>query len=295
MHTDIRLPVVLIVDDDAAVTRFMERQFMERTRMSVATSNSLSSARALLAYEDVRIDAVVADLWFLHGTDDPDHSLHDGLDLIRHAQDGEDPPDCYVVSVAAGSHMQRARARDLGIRVSGWFEKMTYSTVGPAPWDQVYREQVRKRMEVDDSLRTLADELQRPEGGGASDLSIGQLTDIMDGLTPVRESLLYGAIPAAEDAEESDEEPIAYTIARPIRAVCMPEDGEFVAREVSIGLLVNGRGLTVQDAFGDLSREIAAMGALLEESDEGDLHQYARDTKAMLREYLEATDADEGT
>ena len=58
---------------------------------------------------------------------------------------------------------------------------------------------------------------------------------------------------------------------------------------------MNGRGLTVQDAFGDLSREIAAMGALLEESDEGDLHQYARDTKAMLREYLEATDADEGT
>lgn len=265
------LPTVLIVDDDSAVTSYLRKSFHDQTPMGVLTANTMRDARTLLEMEDLPIDVVVADLFFEMSTRDRENDLIDGIDLLKLAKDIRPDADRYVFSMWTERDSEREKAKALGLDIRDWFHKMFYdpSLKERTPWNHIYREQLLKQLNSNEDL------FKEFKKKGLNE---------EDKLNTIGAFFEQMAKPKTTFLQDLNDD--RYVLKKPIRVRwSSDEDDRFIARDMSIGLLTEGIGETLDEALEDLSRHLMSEKEMLDE-DAGNLKGFAQLVKERLDSHL---------
>jgi hypothetical protein len=148
-------PTVLIVDDDRAYTDYLRQKFHKETSVGVVVANTLKQGRQLLTEQGVHIDGIVADLYFGAGTDDPEHQLFFGTDLLSYSRQVRPAVRRYVSSFFAEREELKKRAAAAQVPEEHWFQKAWQmpGTGERAPWHEIERHLIKVRLESDKQVQ----------------------------------------------------------------------------------------------------------------------------------------------
>jgi len=265
-------PAVLIVDDDASARKYYRERFHEETSLGVITAANLAQAKVFIDSPSLKIDAVVADLFFDIGTDAPDQNLFDGLDILSVNQRLRPSASQYVLSYWSGRGERHQKADELGLKISSWFEKAflppgeTVST----PWAQVERDIIRHQLEKDrlfaERLRSLGVELAEP-------LNVEAVAEtVRQSFHPPKRTYL----------QECDDP--RYLLLDPIEVICFTEETRTVrANAWRLGVFTEGLGESTEEALLDLGIKLVEQYELFEEEPDEHVEGYARLVRDRLR------------
>ena len=271
-------PAVLIVDDDLSVRQYYREKFHEETSIGVITAKDLLEAKSLLESDTIKIDAVMADIFFDHGTTAPQLGLFDGLDILALAQNRDSSISQYVLSYWSSRQERREKAAKYNLNITKWFDKEFISAKGDtkAPWAAVERDLVVRRMRADSSLasriRALSDD---PSKELDEDLAAEAFRSLHP---PVRTYI--------QTIEEFGER-----LAQPIEVICFRDNSGVVSANAwRLGLFTEGSGASVLDALDDLSSKIVDEYEIMMEQPASALEGYSRLVRDRLEKYFTKVD-----
>jgi hypothetical protein len=259
-------PAVLIVDDDQSVRSYYRQKFHDETSVGVVTAGSLGEAKRLLESGSIKIDAVIADLFFDRGTTAPDESLLDGIDILSYTQKIKPEIPKYVLSYWNDRPERREKAARRKLNISKWFDKIFISGSGDAtsPWATVERELMAR----------LISEVPLIEEG--SDMNPSDITE------PVRRVF---HVPVRTYIQALGE-PLQQLLL-PIEVICFrDEDGIVSANAYRLGLFIEGTGESIQEALSDLAIKIADQYEMLRGFPSSQVEGYARLVRARLAKHF---------
>jgi hypothetical protein len=252
-------PCILIVDDDRACTDFLRERFHRHTSVGVVVANTLKEGRKLLDDENIRIDAMVADLFFDDGTDDAAFQLFDGVDLVDYGISKRPKLTPYVMSFFCDKDDFRNKAKNKNIDLENWYPKLWQPGDHPdAIWSKVEQDLIKSRV-AEDTDATLR---------GVRKLRLPHRTYLQE-------------FPRGE-AE--------YVLVEPIEVLCrcekVAEGGEeaitYYAAAWRLGLIQEGQGVSVESALEDLGTVVADQVRAFRDIDRKKLGVYAADVLLRL-------------
>jgi len=264
-------PVALIVDDDEAVVKRIERNFLRETSIGVISANSLRRAADLISDKSIRIDALVADLNFSAGTRDQGRELHDGLELIQFAEKNRPEISSVVLSVEGDDAVRHRRAKELGLHVHRWFPKLSPPGGPLSPWATVERACLTNALRKDRDFRDRCKELKIEVRDLLSDEAIAE---------KVRHVVRFPRLSYLTDVGED------FEVVKPIEVLCMKADeNRYTASAIQIGMATSAEGESLDEAINELRAMLAAeMKHLTAEKQEPT--GYAAHVKKMLKIFL---------
>jgi hypothetical protein len=276
------LPTVLVIDDDPAVHKYMRRRFHAETSVGLVQARSLRDAKALMDSSEVKIHAVIADLFFDPAYCDPENDLNDGLDILAYSLEKRPEATQYVLSIFSEMDPEHHKAERLKLPIQTWFQKLYQrSDAGAqAPWAQVERDLLRKRFSEDPSLKVRLEEMG---------YSLHEPPDPMVLSESIRGALRFPIRTYIQSLDDPK-----YQIIRPIEVLCTKEASDQVtATAPRLGLLADGVGESVDEALSNLSSYILDLVEVLREEPASDVSGYLHTLQDRLRLYIRGGVTDE--
>lgn len=264
---------VLLIDDEKPFLGYLRKNFHNHTTIGVLTASDLKSARAILDRPDVPIDAVVSDLFFDVGRDEPEAGLNDGVDLLAYVHTCRPRIPRYIMSYYAESSAYEDKLHEKGVTVNGEFLKMMYADCEgqQSPWLVIERDLLKQRLEADSTLSQWTDD------------SISEFARKVQ--WPVRTFL--------QDLISYDQSPShpPVILRSEIRVLCTQEVDDMgvttvTATAFDLGLLTPGFGQSVEEALDSLKSVILEQYHELRSEDSEKLKGYARLVKQRLDEIV---------
>jgi len=273
-------PAVLLVDDDVSVRKYYREKFHDETSVGVVTASTLAEAKELLDSGMIRIDAVVADLFFDHGKDAPDRGLLDGLDILAYTQEISPEINKYVLSYWSSRPERLAKAKKRKLNISKWFDKEVIYSEGraTAPWATVERELLARRLREDASLAARVQSL--------TDESKGAHTAVNEDLIAEAVRTLHPPIRTYIQSIDDSDPQLLY----PIEVICFRDrSGNVSSNAWRLGLFLEGSGDSVRSALEDLASKILGEYETLNGLPDAEVIGYARLVRDRLRKHFERT------
>jgi hypothetical protein len=271
-------PAVLIVDDDASVRRYYREKFHDETSVGVVTASTLAEAKELLDSGMIKIDAIVADLFFDHGKDAPDRDLLDGLDILAYTQELDPEISKYVLSYWSSRPERLAEAKKRKLTILKWFEKeVIYSGERTtAPWATVERELLARRLRGDPSLAARVQSLTGESRESVAPVSEDLVAEAIRTLHPPIRTYL-------QSIDDSDPK-----LTHPIEVICFRDQAGTVSSNAwRLGLFLEGNGDSVRDALADLASKIVGEYQTLISLPDDEVIGYARLVRDRLRKHFD--------
>lgn len=238
-------PTVLLVDDDPAVLDIFGRRFHEHTSLGIMKMKNLGDAYNFLMQEQHTMDALLADISFVPETQDDEHQLYDGLDLIGLSQKRFPDMPRYVCSVYGQDKIYLDRAKELNLVIVNWFPKLAMDqSVEDSPWNRIERDIYYNTLKANANL------LEQAEQAGINSASLDNnavLDWIRTSIRPCRQTYF----------QQFGRGQTGYRVIKPIKVICEEmEDGQVSAEAPALGLLLPGMGGNVDDALANLGELI---------------------------------------
>jgi CheY-like chemotaxis protein len=244
-------PVALIVDDDEAVVRRISRNFLRETSMGVLQAHTLGQAAELIEDHNIRIDALVTDLNFSGDTRDESRDLHEGLELIQFIEKNRPEVPSVVVSVEGDEASKHTRAKEMGIHVRKWYQKLGPMTGPLTPWATVERECLANALKKDRDFRARLKELGIEVRDLLSDEAIAE---------KVRSVVKFPRLTYLTDVGND------FEVVTPIEVICSRENKQrYSASAIQIGMATCGEGENLDEAVKDLAVMLAAEAKLFQD------------------------------
>jgi len=256
---------VLLVEDDLPAREYLTKRFYQETSLGVVVAKDLVEAKNLIDSSDIQIDAIVADLYFGFGMDNPESGLRDGIDILSYGASHRPQVLGYVNSYWADRREYVDKAASLHVSVRQWFHKQPLLPGDvSSPWAQVERDligaRLRRQTDVDpatSSLTTISEAIRQQ-------------------ICPIRKTYI-------QDVGEPH-----LQVRRPIEVLTWcAEDGVYHASAPRLGLLTDGDGDSVTDAIDSLCKLISEHWSDLDDRTQT-LEGYAKFVKSQLDVYLES-------
>jgi hypothetical protein len=130
---------VLIVDDDPNVTRRWAKEFVTSTSLRPVQANTLKDARNILFSDTVSIDALVVDLFFGAGADDPEFGLFDGVDFLNYVNLSGLKLPMFVISASSEMMDYKDKAAKLRLPIVEFFDKLVAGDRRDPAWNRIER------------------------------------------------------------------------------------------------------------------------------------------------------------
>ena len=267
------MPTILIVEDDPAMNAYLRERFHSETSVGVVAAETLTDAKRLIDAHQIRISAVVSDLFFDEAKTDVVNHLNDSLDFLSYCKEWRPEVPQYIFSVFSDKDSERAKANELDLPIRTWFQKLWYrpgAGGAQAPWACVERDLIEQTIRSgDQSLKERLREL----GHALPDISPEIVSETVRSLNIARRTYIQFIDNAT------------YRIAQPIEVICVLEtDGTVRAHAPRFALINDGGGDTIEEALADLAVRITAVKEALDEEPKEALHDY-------LRQYRDALDS----
>ena len=229
---------VLVVDDDQAILRKVSRESLRRTNLGVLVADNLTDA-AQLFESKIELGAVLIDLHFRTETHDESRNLRSGLDFLAYINRAREGLPKYVLSVDATDQQRQSEAKQRGIGVRSWFDKLSAASTQPTPWAGIEYDLVRSALLSNTELLNAAVR----NGLNLSEfLKKDEVTDEVRTMLP-RPRMTY--------LQDIEGEP-ATTVIKPIEVICWEEDRRYLAKASATPLLQNGEGADPVEAIEEL-------------------------------------------
>jgi CheY-like chemotaxis protein len=260
-------PTIMLVDDDKLVTKRWRREFHNSTSLGVVVANSLADATAIIEADEVQIDAVVSDLIFDHGTDDPTKHLHDGVDFLSWLAKRPAQADLPLFVMSATENMVNfsSRLEEKSVKVEKYFDKFLSASGAEPAWDRIQRSILERKIE--------GDFIAEPRGAAPEVELIGH----------AMAKLQLSVRTYIQELPGFD-----VNVLKPIEAICIAQEGGIKAYAPSLGLLGGVRAESVQEVIEELSMAIGAEAEFFLTLDpDQDLSEYAQRVAERFREYLQ--------
>jgi hypothetical protein len=90
---------------------------------------------------------------FRKDTQDPDRQLYDGLSWARYVQGVRPDIPIYVLSMNADDRRIQGVAREMGLNVRGWYDKLRPRSDRFSPWLQIERDIIIEALKSEASFR----------------------------------------------------------------------------------------------------------------------------------------------
>ncbi len=282
-----RSPIALVVDDDWAELRHLERAFLNSTAIGVLCVDHLQAAADMIETRNYEIAAVIADLRIDPPKRDKKRNLGSGIDFLEWLSAQENKPNAaYVHSVDGNdsNSVTRATAAWGNSRIR-FFQKTQMKDADPnSPWACIERDYLTAALRQNTELQRRIEQ----SGCNVVDAAV-RLADDSSIADQVRISLdahrisYINTLPKLREYED-------ITIKRPIEVLCRTERiagaCKCTARSISIGILSQGEGENMFEALEDLR------GALIDEYREFNQQDpkafvgYALHVWSQMKEYL---------
>lgn len=238
-------PTVLLVDNDPAVLDILGRRFHEKTSLGVLKLKTLGEAYEFLTQKKYLPDALLTDLSFVPETQDGEHRLFNGLDLIDLSQKNFPDMPKYVNTVFCQEREDLERTEERQLNIAHWFSKLTIEHGWEIhPWKRIERDLYHQAIMTNKYLLEQAEQA----GFERSSLDSDEILDwIRTSIRPRRQTYL----------QQFGKKWAGYRVIKPIRVICEElEGGQVSADAPALGLLLPGEGETVDDALTDLGDSI---------------------------------------
>ena len=261
------LPTVLVIDDDRAITTYMRKNFHENTTLGVLIANDMSDAKKILDDKALSIDTIVADLNFEKPYQCPEEGLIGGIDILDYGKRVRPNADRYVFSIWSERDEEHDQAKMLNLEIKAWLNKMFYDPrdTEEAPWNKIYLEQLTKRIINNKELERKFKELE------FKDRKLEYIADFINQLNPPRITFLQ---------ELYTEE---YALQKPIKILStVQEDGSVNVKELSIGILTDGIGDTIEEALEDIAAKIIDQKNMLDVEPSENLLEFTQLVKERI-------------
>jgi CheY-like chemotaxis protein len=264
-------PTVLLVDDDPNVTRRWTAEFHRRTSLGVLAANSLKQGREIFEDPEIKVDAIVADIYFDYGKDDPDTSLFDGLDLLAYLSKRGIRIPMFVVSAGIDMLNFKERAAREKIPIISYFDKFTAGDPEGPAWTSI-QHSVLKEIFGQTSEITRVIETASSGNAPAIDVLNRALCDLQ---LPVRTYI------------QSFGRRSELSVLKPIEVICIAKSAQEVrAYAPSLGLLTSGCGEDIETAIDELKNALELEAETLIGLPPEKLSEYSAKVAAKLDEYL---------
>jgi CheY-like chemotaxis protein len=268
-------PTIMLVDDDKLVTRRWRREFHNSTSLGVVVANSLSDAAAIVEAGEVQIDAIVSDLIFDHGTDDPVRHLFNGVDFLVWLSDRTVKGDIPFFVMSATDNMldYKNRLDSSSVQVEQYFDKFVSASGTEPAWARIQRSILERKIEPGSP--------HRPDDESLSEVEL--ISHAMARLqlsvrTYIQDIVGYPKL----------------SVRKPIEAICVAQEGGIKAYAPSLGLLAGVREESVADAIEELSSAIGAEAEFfLNLEPDQQFSEYSERVAQRFREYLVSSDVSE--
>lgn len=269
MNSTTYSPSVLLIDDDKPFLEYLRENFHNKTATGVLVAPDLISAREILDRGDVSIDAIVCDLYFDVGRDDPHAGLNDGVDILAYAQIRRPEIVRYIMSYYAKRSDYEGKLKSRSVPVSRRFEKKLFQEADDmqSPWSVVERDLIKLRLKGDPALSQLTDEA----------------------VTEFARSIQWPVQTFIQDLilREHPTDMPRFGLHREIRVICKrdkDEDGNVrvTANAFELGLLTPGYGLNIEEALDALKETIISQKSDFQSEDPEKLRGYAKSVKERL-------------
>ena len=268
-------PVVLLIEDDRAVGRILRRRFNNDSTLAPLVLPDLKSAREFLEKPDLQISAILSDICFEQGTDDPEHNLNDGLDLLNVVQ-GQHPKIAkYILSTYAEEQAYLDKSERLGLDIHHWFPKLNFGDPMKEPWSQIERDLLKESLMAGGAL---AQEVS--ERGWIPDKE-ESLDNVLEWFRTRHKAMKFSFI------QELPKDTEHYQLIKPIKVVCRWEDGEVIADALHLGLLNSGHGDDVEEAVDHLADLVIHLKEELDDYAPDDVVDYTAVVKSRLDQYIQ--------
>lgn len=269
-------PAVLLVDDDISVRRMIRQKFHKETSIGVIVSRDLSEARTIIDDDKIEFDAIISDIVFESGTNDPKYDLYDGIDLLGYSKKKRPKLSEYVISCWADTKPYHERAEQNGSQIEDWFQKLAFglSQDVKAPWITIERDLIKKALQNDVTFQERAKSLGLQSN---ADEDIEALAErARDSLCPT----IHTYIQELEDDN--------FTVVHPIEVYCRQINiNQAVASALKLGLLQEGEGENIEDALENLKEIIVDQIEFFENEDKGNIVGFAKLAMERLNYYVE--------
>ncbi|NTW33409.1 MAG: response regulator [Bacteroidetes bacterium] len=262
-------PTVLIVDDDPAMLDIISRRFYENTSLGVLTIDNLKEAHSVVSENRVHLDAILSDISFTPRTQDADHDIYDGLDLIQYTSKLLPDLPHYVCSVYSKEPSYKKRAKEMGIKLINWYPKLEIDV--DKPWNDIERQLYKMALDSNEELGEKA-----ANEGFLLPNDEGKMMDwIRSSIRPTRQTYITSL-------------PLPYRVVHPIRVICEEDRkaGLVTAEAPNLGLIIPGQGATVEDALEELADIIVEQYNDFIAADSLSIVGYAAKVFKQLRYYL---------
>lgn len=268
-------PTVLLIDDDPSISKYIRNRFHSETSIGVVTANRLDEAREIALDKKIHLDAVLADIVFEGGTDDPEHQIYDGIDFLSFLKDKRPKVSQYVVSCWADVSTYHQRSKKLKLHVEEWFQKLSFG-VKPSlksPWIKVERDLYKKALSKDRTLNQRLNELEIKFDNEIEPEIISE---------HIRHSLKLPIKTYIQDIG------VEYLVKQPIEVICMIDEQNIVAANaLRLGLLQQGGGKNVEEAIDDLINIIRDQLVVFKQEKTDNIIGYAALVKDNLDTFIE--------
>lgn len=270
-------PCVLIVDDDEASCNYLTERFHDETSLGVITADTLRVGRDIVQNDDLAVDGIIADLHFERGTDDPEHEMYDGIDLLSYASERRPGIPQYIVSFFADKLDFRTKAKNCNLSPENWYPKgPVVGTQPEAPWSKIEHDLIQHRLATDKDVQAMVE----IKSGKLE----GLVSDVLRNLKLPRRTYIQHLGRAGRN----------YKVVRPIEVVCvLSEEGTFRASAWRTGIISEGYGDTVCEALNDLRDIVLDQVLAFEQTDTAKLTGYAQLVYSQLGKYVVREGPDE--
>jgi hypothetical protein len=282
-----RSPIALVVDDDWAELRHLERAFLNATAIGVLCVDHLRDAADVIEAQNYDIAAVVADLRIDPPKRDSKRRLGNGIDFLKWLSTQKSKPNAAYVHSVDGSDpnsVNRATAAWGNSRIR-FFQKSQLKDTDPnSPWACIERDYLASALKQNPELQ------RRVEQSGCNVVEASlRLQDDSGTADKVRIALdahRISYINTLPDVREYN----GITIKRPIEVLCRKEriNGAHrcTARSISIGILSQGEGDTMFDALDDLRMTLIEEYREFSKKNPEEFVGYATHIWSQMKEYL---------
>lgn len=208
-------------------------------------------------------------MYFDAGTEDAEHGLANGVDLLAYTNAERPVARRYATSffVENGEYQQCAKTKE--VVVERWFQKgwIAPGEQGQLPWQEIESDLIKDLFDRDEKIRN--------EAQAAGFRSKGEIEK-------ASRLMLRLALPRLTYLQDLGSD--RYFVKKPIEVLCYRgEKGCIRASAHGLGVLVDGRGATIDEALADLQKVILDQKRLLEGDVPENLLRYAK----LLEERLD--------
>jgi hypothetical protein len=238
-------------------------------------ANTIPDAIRLVGDETLKIDAVVADIFFEGPKQDAENRLFDGIDLLSFLGKRKFSAPMFVISASHEMLDYRGKADELGVPVINFYDKLTAADVERPAWIDIQRSVLARTFGTESEITTSISAL--PSGNP-------------DAIDMMNETLCRLQLPVRTYIQDLGKNK-SFGVGRPIEVICVARGPSSVhAYATILGLPAQGRGEDIQSAVDDLRDLIALEAETLLGTDPSRLTDYTSRVVQRLSQYVSILD-----